>query len=328
MIVQRTFKWLAIFTAIWMFFVLLGGALVTKTDSGQGCGDDWPLCNGKFVPAYTIESMIEYSHRVVSAIVGILVVILFVWVMLKWRHRKDVVLYASTTLFFTVFQGLLGAAAVVWGQNSAVMALHFGFSLLAFSTTLLMAIAVSRIHLPSHPSGWGEEAIMNGPRVTKKFRYIVWLSTVGTYIVVYTGAYVRHTESWAGCHGWPLCNGSLWPSLSGATGIAFMHRLATLLLFILILYLFYRAFKNYGHIQEIRKSANWVFLLMILQVISGAFVVFSLTSVNMHLLSGLIHTVIVAGLFGIQCYMSVLTWQLSSMHVTNESGSEVNRTSV
>ena len=55
-------KWLAAATSIGMFLVLVNGALVTKTESGRGCGDDWPLCNGKFVPAYTLESMIEYPR--------------------------------------------------------------------------------------------------------------------------------------------------------------------------------------------------------------------------------------------------------------------------
>lgn len=35
----RTIKWLATVSTIGMIFILLGGALVTKTDSGMGCGD-------------------------------------------------------------------------------------------------------------------------------------------------------------------------------------------------------------------------------------------------------------------------------------------------
>ena len=38
-----------------MAFVQLGGALVTKTGSADGCGSDWPLCHGAFTSkfAYT-----------------------------------------------------------------------------------------------------------------------------------------------------------------------------------------------------------------------------------------------------------------------------------
>src|SRR5690625_2915200 len=236
---HKRFKWLSIFTTFWMGFVLLGGALVTKTDSGQGCGSDWTIwrCNGKFVPAHTVESIIEYSHRAVSAVVGLLVVALFIIVLTKFRKRKDMVLYASTTLFFTVLQGILGAIAVVHDQSSATMALHFGFSLLAFTTTLLLSISFARLNRPAHPSGWGEEAILNSPAVSKGFKALVWISTIYTYIVVYTGAFMRHTESWAGCQGWPLCNGKWIPSFTGAEGIAFFHRISALLLLILIVWL-------------------------------------------------------------------------------------------
>lgn len=98
-ILQKGLKWLSVVTAVWMFFVLLGGALVTKTESGRGCGDDWPLCNGKFVPAYTVESILEYSHRVVSGVAGLLIVSLFALVWWKWRQRKDMLLYVGGASF-------------------------------------------------------------------------------------------------------------------------------------------------------------------------------------------------------------------------------------
>ena len=69
---RRSLKWLAVATTIGMILVLLGGALVTKTDSGMGCGRSWPLCNGEFVPTdITPELIIELAHRLVSGGVGI-----------------------------------------------------------------------------------------------------------------------------------------------------------------------------------------------------------------------------------------------------------------
>lgn len=43
-------KPIAIITSIVMFLVLIGGALVTKTESGLGCGRSWPLCDGQLIP--------------------------------------------------------------------------------------------------------------------------------------------------------------------------------------------------------------------------------------------------------------------------------------
>ena len=52
--------------------------------------------------------------------------------------------YASGALIFTIVQAILGAMAVMWETSSAVMALHFGFSLLAFTFTLLVVLRVWR----------------------------------------------------------------------------------------------------------------------------------------------------------------------------------------
>ena len=47
----------------------MGGALVTKTGSEDGCGSSWPLCNGALLPEnLPIQTIIELSHRAVSAI--------------------------------------------------------------------------------------------------------------------------------------------------------------------------------------------------------------------------------------------------------------------
>ncbi|UOQ50659.1 COX15/CtaA family protein [Gracilibacillus caseinilyticus] len=63
-------------TTIIVLFVLLQGAVVTKTGSGQGCGTTWPLCFGKVIPYNpTLETIIEYTHRLISSVAGILVLI-------------------------------------------------------------------------------------------------------------------------------------------------------------------------------------------------------------------------------------------------------------
>src|SRR5690625_1082388 len=110
---------------------------------------------------------------------------------------------------------------------------------------------------------------------------------------------MRHTESWAGCHGWPLCNGKVIPSLTGAEGIAFFHRISALLLLIIVVWMVIHAVRKYGHVSEIRRASLISLWLTVLQILSGAFVVFSLTSADLLLYSSLIHTILIAGLFGV-----------------------------
>lgn len=298
---------LALASAIGMGLILLMGALVTKTGSGDGCGTDWPLCNGKFVPAYTIESMIEYSHRFVTAVVSLFVLGAAVGTYMVLRHSKEALLFAFGTLFFTILQAILGALAVIYPQSDAVMALHFGFSLLAFSSALLLAVGIKTgAYVPKGSPARSKS--VRAPVIAPHMRKWIWGAAIYSYIVVYVGAFVRHTESSGGCLGWPLCNGEVVPRLSGAVGIAFAHRVAAALLLFVIIIIAYKATRPDASSPLLRSASLWALLLTVMQVFSGATVVWTL-STDWYLLTALIHVVLVSGMFGVLCYMCVLAWR-------------------
>ena len=48
--------------------------------------------------------------------------------------------------------------------------------------------------------------------VSNRLRRWMWAAAIYTYGVVYSGAYVRHTNSHMACLDWPLCNGALIPN--------------------------------------------------------------------------------------------------------------------
>src|SRR5699024_11894385 len=63
----KKLKNVAAVTTLMMVFVQIGGALVTKTGSADGCGQSCPLCHGKLVPAdWPIETIIEIAHIGIS----------------------------------------------------------------------------------------------------------------------------------------------------------------------------------------------------------------------------------------------------------------------
>ncbi|NIK78459.1 cytochrome c oxidase assembly protein subunit 15 [Paenibacillus castaneae] len=302
--VTSRFRTLAIAACIGMLLVLLGGALVTNTDSGRGCGDDWPLCHGKFIPAYTIESMIEYSHRLVTGFEGLLVLATAVFIYKKFRKDrqayKEPLFYAGGALLFTIVQALMGAAAVMWPQSPPVMAIHFGISLLAFAATLLLVI-------------WTFRAKDGPPAVFQVSRSIfprVLLTSIYSYVVVYLGAFIRHTDSGGGCLGWPLCNGEVVPEISGATGIVFIHRVAALLLGISIAGLFFHIRKVSPKGEGLTKPAAWALVLVVTQIFSGAWLTLTITNNDWFLFTNLLHNLIVTGLFGLLMDMLVRSWRL------------------
>ncbi|OXM87184.1 COX15/CtaA family protein [Paenibacillus rigui] len=295
---QRWMKRFSFASMYGMLLILVMGALVTKTESGRGCGDDWPLCNGKFVPAYTIESIIEYSHRFVVGVVGLILLAATILVFV-YSKRKDAKWYVGGAMLFTILQAILGAMAVVWPQSSAVLALHFGFSLMAFAFTLLLALVFTR---------YGTMLARAGGTLSSGLQKGVWLITIYCYAVVYLGAFVRHTNSSGGCVGWPLCNGQVIPELTGATGIVFLHRLGAIVMFILLLWLYIAIRAQREPKDNMVLAAKWSLIFVILQIFSGAFVTYSMTS-DWYLIASLLHTVLISCLFGILCYLCVLSLQ-------------------
>jgi heme A synthase len=103
--------------------VILFGAYVRATGSGAGCGAHWPLCNGVVVPhPERIETVIEFTHRASSGLTLILVVILFVWALMKYSKGSLMRWSSGAVLFFTISEALVGASLVLYGwvaQNTS-----------------------------------------------------------------------------------------------------------------------------------------------------------------------------------------------------------------
>jgi cytochrome c oxidase assembly protein subunit 15 len=309
------YRLLVLLSCIGMFFVLIAGVLVTNTDSGRGCGTDWPLCHGRFVPAYTVESFVEYTHRLTSGIVGLLVGATFL-VTLFWKpaKQKENLLYAGGALLFTIMQAILGAMAVVWEQSSLVLALHFGISLFAFTCTWLLVSLTRRQSLDVGGEAAAAQKAVQSPALLTLpkalFRSIVAV-IIYCYGVVYLGAYIRHTSSGGACEGWPLCNGEIVPELTGTVAVAFLHRLAALLLVILIAILVVYVRRAAGKSSELTSIANKAFILVVLQVLSGGLLAVTISNEDVYIFTGLIHTVIISALFTMLVLLAIRTRQLT-----------------
>lgn len=121
--------------------VILWGAFVRASGSGAGCGSHWPLCNGEVVPANpSIERVIEFTHRAMSGIALLVVVILVVWAIraYPWGRVRYGALASGGLM---LFEALIGAGLVLLGlvgtddsaERAVVIALHL------FNTFLLLA---------------------------------------------------------------------------------------------------------------------------------------------------------------------------------------------
>ena len=95
--------------------VILWGAFVRASGSGAGCGDHWPLCNGEVVPtAPTLNTIIEFGHRITSGLAGIAAIGLVVVAVLGTGKGSPVRKGAVASLVFMVTEGAIGAGLVLF----------------------------------------------------------------------------------------------------------------------------------------------------------------------------------------------------------------------
>ncbi|MCO5113366.1 MAG: COX15/CtaA family protein [Bdellovibrionaceae bacterium] len=169
------FKFLWKFLLAYTWFVILWGAFVRASGSGDGCGKNWPTCHGQLIPKNSdIQTWIEYIHRSTSGLYGIYVLVL---VVLAWRFftplfkvksaqgeqfqakkfwRSTHFLLPLGVLFFTITEALIGAQLVLSGlvgsneswARALVMVIHL------VNTFFLTGCIVGTISLilPPRPS--------------------------------------------------------------------------------------------------------------------------------------------------------------------------------
>ena len=294
-------RWLAGLTCAGMFGVLVMGAAVTNTGSAEGCGRSWPLCNGQFVPEFTVATAIEYSHRAVTGVEGFLVVALTAAMVYHWRRERQPVVLALLMLGTLLLQAGLGAGAVLWPQSPVMLATHFGVSLVAFAATFLSAVLVFE------RTGADRAASRQPSLVVRRWSIAV---TLYVLFVVYLGAYVRHAGVSLACTDWPLCNGQVVPHLEGPTAVVFAHRLAAVGAVLVLVWLARLGVRE----RVAQNAALGAAGLAVLQALSGALVVWT----RLGLFSTLAHAGIMALLFA--CLAAVLRVALGTTPASGRRG--------
>jgi heme A synthase len=165
--------------------VILQGAIVRATGSGAGCGRHWPTCNGHVIPlSHTTESLIEFSHRLLSLIVLILGTYLLYKVR-QQREQKPVLFVAGTASFvFLIFEALLGAVTVLFGltgENTTVargvmVATHLVNSLLLMGS-LSLTVVYARKDAPDAPQ-IGQQGLL---------ATVLGIGLVGMLVLMFSG---------------------------------------------------------------------------------------------------------------------------------------------
>ncbi|GMV88109.1 MAG: hypothetical protein AMXMBFR81_10400 [Chthonomonas sp.] len=130
--------------------VILWGAFVRASGSGDGCGNHWPLCDGELIPLNPDAAMmIEKAHRLSSALAGFLSIGLVIGAARAFPKRdasnpmqyRAVRRAAWWTLFFMTTEALIGAVLVKqgWVKDDASIGRAVFLAIHLVNTFLLVA---------------------------------------------------------------------------------------------------------------------------------------------------------------------------------------------
>ncbi len=107
-------KWSRILFYFWCYtlVVILWGAWVRISHSGNGCGNHWPLCDGAIIPTGGgHKTWIEYAHRLMSGSYGLLVIYLF-FKLRKLKSTRVFQILNVALVILMITEGGIGALLV------------------------------------------------------------------------------------------------------------------------------------------------------------------------------------------------------------------------
>lgn len=225
----RKLVWVTLFLT---FDLIMFGAFTRLTDSGLGC-PDWPGCYGHANPfqahahisaaeaamptgpVTVMKAWIEMIHRYVAMAVGVLIVAMTIIAWRTWlRGTADLRFrpwLPTALLGFVCLQGAFGAWTVTLKLQPVIVTTH-----LLLGMTLLGMLAWLAARESEHPPVGPQAAALRRPA-------LVALILLAVQIAL--GGWVSTNYAALACGDFPLCQGSLLPSMDFGNGYALWRHL-------------------------------------------------------------------------------------------------------
>lgn len=238
-------------TALFAYLQIALGGVVRVSGSGLGC-PDWPLCHGQPYPPADIHSIVEYSHRAVGSVTGVLIIATVVLSWVVFRSRRPVVAWlASASLIGVVGEGALGGMVVARELASWLVLVHLALAM------IILGFLVATYVMSLPPAAGVRDAA---------FRRLAAIAAGATYALLLTGSTVVASGADSTCHSWPLCGNGLSADFGGASAFTMLHRGSVLAIGVLLTYVLLSALRHPG----LTPVAIGTLVVFALQVAVGA----------------------------------------------------------
>ena len=191
-----------------LILVAVGG-FTRGSGSGFGCADRWPLCRdgllGGLLPRAEFHMIIEWSHRWLAALVGLLALTTAI---LAWRRaRRWIAWVAISGVVVIGIQAWVGRLVVVNDLDADLVSLHLVISMTVAALLTVVAVATT-------PA--------SGTMKNKTWAYLFGTGATVAFSVLLLGSFVSNIY----VPGWPVMNAGVFPSLANKyVTLHYFHRL-------------------------------------------------------------------------------------------------------
>lgn len=208
------FQKLAAATLAMTLLLVIVGVIVRATDSGLGC-PDWPFCYGQVIPPLDFKAWAEWIHRLVAAVIGVMVLGVAALAVVDHRDRRSLLVPALGAVALVVFQAWLGRETVRLGNSGASVTAHLAA---AMALAGLLAFLLVRGFYPAHLPGRGR---------SQRFTLLAAFTAAATFVLLVFGANVTALDAALVFPDWPLMGGAVVPPFgempATTANLAFTH---------------------------------------------------------------------------------------------------------
>ncbi len=252
------FQKLAAATLVTALGLVTIGVIVRVTDSGLGC-PDWPFCYGKIIPPLDDgKAWIEWIHRTVAAVIGIMILALAFLAVRDHRDRRSIVVAVVRR---RGTRRLPGLARPRDGPPRQQRRVGHGppRERDARSSGCWSTSRSGRASRPASPSGGSSQ----------RFTLLAAFGAIATYALLLFGSNVTATSSALVFPDWPLMGGTLFPAVTDVTSAQVLHRYVAAVVGVIVLAIAIIARRTQRDHPALVRLAVWSAVLYGVQIVVG-----------------------------------------------------------
>ncbi len=264
--------------------VILWGVFLRASKSGDGCGRHWLTCNGEVLPAAPqFKTVIEFTHRIMSAADGLLMLVLVGWAFSIWYRSRDAsskstLKMAAASIFFVATEGAIGAGLVLTGNTAETLTAARPFWMIGHLLNTFVLLAF--LTLTARYASGGKKLNF---RIEPKYLLVLIIGAAAIFLVGVSGSIAALSNM-------------LFPSGTLAEGLAkdfsdtsnillrlrLLHPITAILTSVFLIFLSGWLAKESGGGRQVSRWSNILALLILAQIAFGSATLLMLAPIVMQ----------------------------------------------